>query len=102
MIVPTIPPSPLDMKQWCIDVLSAVQAASGRQETTTLRNWLNECRDAIADPDAHFDTSCTPQEFVSLESKLNVALRKALDATKDKTLLNKVKREDQLLSLIHI
>ena len=55
-----------------------------------------ECRANIDDPEARFDIACTPHEFVSLEAKLNVALRRALGDMKDRTLFQKIQREDQL------
>lgn len=94
--IPALPASPLDMKTWAMSVLNSVQAASGRAETASLRSWLGECRLEIANPDVHFDTHRTPREFVSLESKLNVGLRNELGSARDKSLIGRILREDNM------
>ena len=96
IVVPALPSCALDMTQWTMDVIRSTQAASGRHESQSLREWLNNARSEVDDPETYFDTACTPREFVSLENKLNVALRKVLEDPKDKALLTRIKHFDQL------
>lgn len=96
IVVPPLPANALEVRQWAMDVTAAVQAASGRQETVSLRVWLDDARKEVRDVDAVFDTTRTPPEFVSLESKLNVALREVLKAAKDQSLRQRIDHEDSL------
>lgn len=95
--IPMLPTNVLDMGQWAMEVGNCVQAASGRTEIAHLRAWLNECRSEVANPNVAFATGSSPPEFVSLESKLNVALRNVLKSYPDQTLHRKIVREDEML-----
>ena len=96
IIVPPLPLSAADMKPWMISVANAVQAASGRTETSLVRNWLNECRSSVEDPDSFFSTANCPPELVSLESKLNIALRAVLKSCRNQGLHEQLEREDMM------
>lgn len=94
--LPPLPTSAALLRQWAIDVQNNVQAASGRADCTTIREWLADCRKDVVNPDSHFDEARCPPDLVPLESKLNVAIRDVVKRGNDGNLKMLLSRHDQL------